>query len=462
VTSRALPTLLACLLAALIVPTTARAEDEDLGAKLLASGAVKIRTQAVGEGPVWVGSRAVVRIEFLTKSFFKGAPDLPDLAVRRAIVRRESSTAINGSERIDGVPYASQIWEYAIYPQRVGTLRVPSLDVVLRVAGEDGEVIEVAGRTASAVLEVRLPPGAEGLAFVICAPALRVATTREPEDATFRVGGAFRRTVSVRVEGAPAMLIEPLPAVELEGVAIYPDAPSIEETSVRGDLQGLREESTAYVMERAGSYTLPAVRIPWWNTTTGTLEMAEVPAFAFSVTGGDGPVGGTSAKGSEPAPRATSREAPWPWGWIVGASVFLLIALWLGRHSLAAQVERLRDFRQARADAEPARFCRFEESCRGSDPAAARRSLQHWLDAYGDAHRTATLAGLLDAAQDPALAAAVSELDERLYGRSAGAGVWSGHALASRCAEARRRYRHREARLQSESSGLLNPPLPRT
>jgi len=276
---RSVPGLLLCLLGLLGLPQAGRADEQDAGAKLLASGDVRVRVTTGPAASVLVGSRAFVRLEFLTSSFFKGAPDLPDLAARHAIVRRESSTAVNGSVRIDGVAFASQMWEYAVYPQRAGPIRIPALNVVLRVAGENGEVIEVAARTPHAVLEARLPPGAEDLAFVIGAASLTVTSGREPGTSAFKVGGAFRRTITIRVDGAPAMLIAPLPTPAFEGVAIYADAPRVDDHAERGDLRGVREESTAYVMERAGTYELPAVRIPWWNTETQTLETAVVPGF---------------------------------------------------------------------------------------------------------------------------------------------------------------------------------------
>jgi hypothetical protein len=46
-----------------------------------------------------------------------------------------------------------------------------------------------------------------------------------------------------------------------------------------------REEKIAFIPAKAGTYTLPAVEIPWFNVKTKQQEIAKIPAMTVMVTG---------------------------------------------------------------------------------------------------------------------------------------------------------------------------------
>src|SRR5690606_13342128 len=109
--------------------------------------------------------------------------------------------------------------------------------------------------------------------------------------------------------------------------------------------EGLRatlQQVTALVPVQAGETTLPAIRIPWWNTETNQLEEAVLPERRFRITGDhataappaqttgdstaptDSPVTPDTPPGSE-----TSRNTFWLWGTVLFAALWLLtLALW--------------------------------------------------------------------------------------------------------------------------------------
>ena len=63
----------------------------------------------------------------------------------------------------------------------------------------------------------------------------------------------------------------------------YPDQESIEQSELADGLQGQRIQSEALVARSGGNWTLPEIRIPWWNTETDTLQFAVLPARSVSV-----------------------------------------------------------------------------------------------------------------------------------------------------------------------------------
>jgi len=92
--------------------------------------------------------------------------------------------------------------------------------------------------------------------------------------------------VTTRVNGLPATRL-PNPIADLDGDAfrLYRNEPEFEE----GDPLGRRRDMAALVFTEPGTYTLPAVRVPWWNLRTDQLAWAEIPARTVTVSAGSVP-----------------------------------------------------------------------------------------------------------------------------------------------------------------------------
>jgi hypothetical protein len=79
-----------------------------------------------------------------------------------------------------------------------------------------------------------------------------------------------------------------LPAIEYEpvqGLRFYPDQPSRQDMADASGVIGQRAEGTAIVPAEAGEFTLPEMKIPWWNTETDRMELAVVPSRNINVVG---------------------------------------------------------------------------------------------------------------------------------------------------------------------------------
>ncbi len=443
------PRLVLVVVALLVSPLRGAAAEGD-GAALLASGEARVEVTLTPTRDVHVGQRVTLQIEFLSTNWFTGAPRLPDVEVPGAITLKAGDLAVNASRRIEGTTYASQAWEYWVYPRRPGALRIPPLDVTFFVAGEDRKPVTVAATTAPLEVMVAMPEGAEGEDFSVATPRLEVEETWEPRPATLKVGDAFKRRIVITVQDAPGMLVEPLPAPRLDGAAVYPDPPRVEDDANRGEVVGTRIESATYVLQRPGTYTLPAIRIPWWNTEAKRMETAELEAVTFEVA---------ANPDLRAVPTTAGPEAPpaRPHAW----KVWLALALLLGAAALAwtrygpAWLDRRRADREARAQAEPALFERVLAACRDGAPEAAYPRLLEWTESLTPA---TTLETLTQVQPTPLLGDAVEGLRQSLYGRSAKkSAAWRGDELANALVEARTRFFEASAP-PATSLPPLNPP----
>ncbi len=407
----------------------------------------RVRARVAPDGPIYVGQRATFEIELLTTNFFRGAPDLPDVDLLGAIVRRESQFAVNASTEIDGEQYASQTWTFVIYPQRTGTYRVPPLDVVMRVPDDDGKLQEVSARTPEVAFEATVPDAAKGLPLVLSTPDFKLAYEAEPEPKGLKVGDALRRTFTMTIASAPGMLIPPLPEIALEGVAAYPDQPRVEEKAERGEITGTRVESVTYVFERAGTYAFPAVTIHWWDVDEERLETASIAAVTFDVEENPDAAVGTTHDDAASIPDA---GGGFPWTTIGAIVLTALLGFLLWRHHGGDVRAWIAAREQERRESESAYFARFEKACETSNADAVLRAMTAWLECRAGDARNLTPTAFARAAGDAALIAEVAGLEAALYG--ARGGSWSGAALRAAAARAR------EARASDAASFvLLNP-----
>jgi hypothetical protein len=80
-----------------------------------------------------------------------------------------------------------------------------------------------------------------------------------------------------------------LPSLELElpeGIKQYPERPHDSDQVLREGVTGSRDTAITLVATDPGSYRLPALEIPWWNTETNRQEIARLPALTLQVSPG--------------------------------------------------------------------------------------------------------------------------------------------------------------------------------
>ncbi|VAW59457.1 hypothetical protein MNBD_GAMMA08-1269, partial [hydrothermal vent metagenome] len=64
---------------------------------------------------------------------------------------------------------------------------------------------------------------------------------------------------------------------------------------------GVQQIKVAIIPSAASTYTLPTISIPWWNTTTNTMDVARINARTFSVKPEAGSINSLDSKNISPA-----------------------------------------------------------------------------------------------------------------------------------------------------------------
>lgn len=193
---------------------------------------------------------------------------------------------------IDGRPWRVDEIRYAIFPERSGELEIPAQVFSGRIdrgrrsffdLGGGGQLVRRS--TQPITLSVLPKPDSYPPADWLPAEQLTLQETWSTPPEQLRVGESATRTVRIVGDGLQGAQLPPILFTPPDGLKYYPDQPSISEQEVPSGLEGIREDSAAIVPTSAGTYVIPEIRIPWWDTKTGELRYAVLPSREITATG---------------------------------------------------------------------------------------------------------------------------------------------------------------------------------
>lgn len=279
------------------------------------------------------------------------------------------------------------LMQRALFPLAAGVLELSPYraELGLRIAEAGGVFGPLFARTetiqrATETIRIEakaLPHAPAGYAGAVG----QVRVTAHLDPATLDVGEATTLTVSLDATGQIQGLPEPRLATP-EGIRVFPPHETSTSELVAGRVRGARSWSYVMVPERAGTFALPAIEIPYFDPAVGTFAVAraELPALAAIATAesesasfaasaannreatntGSPPVGAddtTSPATTDNAARATGWSDWSAWRWRAGPTALGLLAIG-GVGSAMLVVSR------RRAKAHPSRRAARRELCR--------------------------------------------------------------------------------------------------
>lgn len=399
------------------------------------------------------------------------------------IAVRQTGADQNGTTERDGQLYQVVVRHYVLTPQHSGHLVIPgpvlSGEVLVSRRSNNSndpfsgffgnspfggmmgvrKPIKINGD--SIVLDVQPRPDGVGSSYWL--PARNVTLTAQwtPAQAQVHVGDPV--TVNLHLQAQDATSAE-LPDVSTllqlpAGMKAYPDEPKLKDSGQDDTVVAERDQGIALIADQPGHYTLPELRLSWWDTRASQVRQAVVPARTIEVipapgsrtspqaaapaednTTSSSPAadGNNTPSTHSPAPTSGAGDArargplastlPWPWISLVLGLLWVgtLIAWLASRRRQPPQPAQRVSTPTPTADAARARSA-FQSACRANDPLAARRSLISWTNALSPGAPVAGLSALAKRIEDSNTATLLRELDRACYV----GGSWDGAALAA-------------------------------
>ena len=354
---------------------------------------------------------------------------------------------------VDGRPWLVHEIRYAIFPEQSGTLEIPAQSfsaqesLPRRSLFDMNRGRQVRRRTEPLTIEVMPRPESYPASTWLPARSLNVEESWSTPPEQLRAGESSTRTIRIRGEGLQGAQLPPILFPATEGLKYYPDQPVINDTEVSSGLLGTRQDSAALVPTRAGTWDIPEIRIPWWDTETGEVRYAVIPGRKISVAAAE--TAADSSAGVMPdvaAGQATVPAAPvgggdaLPWqilSAVTGIGWLLTLGwlLWSRRRSTGTEGDGA-----AGNPSEHRAFKQLQAACASGSAVHARQAMIAWAATLLPESRVVSLNQAAEALGDEALTAELDKLNATLY--SSSGDPWNGDPLAACVKRLRQHHRH--------------------
>jgi len=349
---------------------------------------------------------------------------------------------------VDGVRYGVYEKQYAIFPQRSGTLTIP--DIMFRGEVTDGSSRYVfrnlATRTITSFTEGHeievLEKPADYPADAIWLPAneLTISQRWDNDFSNVRVGDAVGRVIRVEATGLDGAALPPLQLSPVDTVNIYPDPASIDRAYIDGNVVGTRVEAYQLVMTESGTVRVPGISLPWFDVDTNEIKYATLDDVAISV----GPVRSSAADSGQqqtqdgsaadpmalpsddPAASLIASRSPPLWVLVLAAALTALVFAFVWhtrrRQVLLAQATSLPEVgapmyrRGLSTQDEASAFQELSQACAQNHLPAVRLALIGWGRQYFQDSDLHSLDDVARRADNEELRALGLRLQQALYG----------------------------------------------
>ncbi|MEI4520964.1 hypothetical protein [Pseudomonas sp. CCNWLW23] len=227
-----------------------------------------------------VGGLVELQLDVLTDTWFTSAATLPDLQLDGALVMPPNGQAQHLNQTIDGQSFNGLRYSYLITPDVARSFDIPAL-TVRATLGQATE--EISAQSQPLSFSAAQPPGFSPGETPLVASGLRLKQIVTNSATPLKVGDSITRELTLQADGALAMAL-PIPTFgDVDGLSRYAKTPQVTALDDgRGNiLGGQRVDSASYRIDSAGTYTLPAIRVKWWDASARQIRSAEVPAVSF-------------------------------------------------------------------------------------------------------------------------------------------------------------------------------------
>ncbi|MDB2386409.1 BatD family protein [Shewanella sp.] len=225
----------------------------------------------------------------------------------------------------------------------------------------------------------------------------------------YKVGDPITRTISLLASNTDETSLPDLTLSLPETLKSYPEKP--QRTSFVRDKQMVSQltQTTAIVATQPGTYTLPKIKVPWWNPHLKQQQFATLPARTIVVK--------AAANAVLPivSPKAPQQDNAGYWPWISAFFACLwLFTLWLWLN--ARKQPRVNEAIIKTALTTPSISSRqaLEQACKLKDPTSAINALiTYFSEIYGKPMSLQTISQL----SEP-LSSAINTLQQSAYSQN--------------------------------------------
>lgn len=241
----------------------------------------------------WVQSQFIYTIRLLRTVSITGASiDKPTLSDPDAIIHQ--LTEDNYQTSRNGIRYEVFERHYAIYPQKSGKIKINPSRFEGRINSTQSRSLfdqfRMIGQTKrlhsdAITLDVQAAPSTINLQDWLPSSSVSIYQDWSDDIKNIKTGEPITRTITIAAEGLTAIQLPDLSFNDIDNLKQYPDKAVTEDKPDSNGITGLKQFKVALIPAQAGSYTLPRIKLQWWNTKTNKKEYTEIPEVVLTSIG---------------------------------------------------------------------------------------------------------------------------------------------------------------------------------
>lgn len=185
-------------------------------------------------------------------------------------------------ELVDGKRYLVITREYLLQPQKSGIYTIMGPTFEGRVQ-QNYRQLAVSALGDDQQLEIKPIPANYKGAW-LPSELVNIDEQWQPDENTVEVGTPITRTITLTALGVTK---EQLPEIDMKtiaGIRSYPDEVETNNAVRNGRVVSQQTASFALLPQKAGTYTLPEITLPWYNTKINRISYATLPERTITVT----------------------------------------------------------------------------------------------------------------------------------------------------------------------------------
>jgi len=403
----------------------------------------------------YVQQQIILTVRLFHRIRFSNAT-LSDLALKNTVVEKLGNDA-KYSKVIASNRYNIIERRYAIYPQQSGKLIIPAMtfsgnaEISQNFSLFSRPGRQIISRTKAITLDILPIPESYTGKIWLPAKSLEIESEIIEDTNLITEGEAFTRHIVLRAKGLLGSQLPTSSVASSKTLKTYPDKEKLSNQLINGDVVGVRRDTVAIIPLKAGPFTLPEIKIDWWNTKTNQQETSHLAAQTFLAQQSNETT--TDAEAHQPAPLATTEKTIQtdkptaetvekivykephftkdPWFWLSVAlliiwmiTLALLIAASSQKKKITKKIvnnsfhHQHKNYLQAVYDA-----------CLDNDANKASQTLIQWAKDYFQQPMLSGLSAIIQITDDESLNQAINELESSQYSQDKHS--WDGKILIS-------------------------------
>lgn len=209
-------------------------------------------------------------------------------------------------ETINGVKQSSVTLKYALFPQKSGKMKIPAVlfhgiasaplsdsdlyafgDEIVNINFSLPSIFNLSTQVNLFVpakeIEIKPVPKTFRGNWWFPAENVKLSASWRDSDITFKEGDAFGREITLTAVGVLSNQLPKLHFVDTPYLKQYQQKGTTKEDVVNSQVVSIQKITNVYVPKKIGLIEIPEISVDWFNTTTGKMEKAVLPAETIMV-----------------------------------------------------------------------------------------------------------------------------------------------------------------------------------